>query len=132
MQLKVLIVGCGQDGSILKSICKHNETDCYIISKGKIYHQDNFLSNIGFNSDEIANFIIKNHIDIVFYTSALQIGNSIKDFAEDAKNSFNNKVSFNKDWKDFNKIMTNNNIARKECLLLPINAALDALNNYEF
>ena len=56
----------------------------------------------------------------------------IKDFAEDAKNSFNNKVSFNKDWKDFNKIMTNNNIARKECLLLPINAALDALNNYEF
>ena len=55
----------------------------------------------------------------------------IKDFAEDAKNSFNNKVSFNKDWKDFNKIMTNNNIARKECLLLPINTALDALNNYE-
>ena len=53
----------------------------------------------------------------------------IKDFAEDAKNSFNNKVSFNKDWKDFNKIMTNNNIARKECLLLPINAALDALSN---
>ena len=46
-----------------------------------------------------------------------------------ARNSFNNKVSFNKDWKDFNKIMTNNNIARKECLLLPINAALDALSN---
>jgi len=55
----------------------------------------------------------------------------IKDFAKQARNSFNNKVSFNKDWKDFNKIMTNNNIARKECLLLPINTALDALNNYE-
>ena len=53
----------------------------------------------------------------------------IKDFAEQAKNSFDNKVSFNKDWKDFNKIMTNNNIARKECLLLPINAAVDALSN---
>ena len=53
----------------------------------------------------------------------------IKDFAKQAKNSFDNKVSFNKDWKDFNKIMTNNNIARKECLLLPINTALDALNN---
>ena len=53
----------------------------------------------------------------------------IKDFAKQARNSFNNKVSFNKDWKDFNKIMTNNNIARKECLLLPINAALDALSN---
>ena len=53
----------------------------------------------------------------------------IKDFAEQAKNSFKNKVSFNKDWKDFNKIMTNNNIARKECLLLPINAVVDALSN---
>ena len=53
----------------------------------------------------------------------------IKDFAKQAKNSFVNKVSFNKDWKDFNKIMTNNNIARKECLLLPINAAVDALSN---
>ena len=53
----------------------------------------------------------------------------IKDFANQAKNSFDNKFSFNKDWKDFNKIMTNNNIARKECLLLPINAAVDALSN---
>ena len=53
----------------------------------------------------------------------------IKDFAKQAKNSFDNKVSFNKDWKDFNKIMTNNNIDRKECLLLPINAAVDALSN---
>ena len=56
----------------------------------------------------------------------------IKDFATQAKNSFENKVFFNKDWKDFNKIMNNNNIARKECLLLPINAVVDALNNYEF
>jgi nitrogen fixation protein NifU and related proteins len=53
----------------------------------------------------------------------------IKDFAMQAKNSFDNKISFNKDWKDFNKIMTNNNIARKECLLLPINATVDALDN---
>ena len=51
----------------------------------------------------------------------------IKDFAKKAKNSFNNKVSFTKDWKDFKKIMTNNNIARKECLLLPVNAAVNAL-----
>ena len=51
----------------------------------------------------------------------------IKDFATQVKNSFDGKVSFNKIWKDFSKIMTNNNIARKECLLLPINATLDAL-----
>ena len=39
------------------------------------------------------------------------------------------EVSFNKVWKDFSKIMTNNNIARKECLLLPVNATVDALDN---
>ena len=53
----------------------------------------------------------------------------IKDFAKQAKNSFDNKVSFNKIWKDFSKIMTNNNIARKECLLLPVNATVNALDN---
>jgi nitrogen fixation NifU-like protein len=53
----------------------------------------------------------------------------IKDFAIQAKNSFDNEVSFNKYWKNFNNIMTNNNIARKECLLLPINAAVDALSD---
>jgi len=53
----------------------------------------------------------------------------IKDFAKRAENSFDNKVSFNKVWNNFNNIMTNNNVARKECLLLPINAAVDALSN---
>jgi len=53
---------------------------------------------------------------------------NVKDFALVAKNSFNKKTSFNKDWKDFNKIMTANNTSRKECLLLPINAAVDALS----
>ena len=52
----------------------------------------------------------------------------IKDFAKRAENSFDNKVSFNKVWNNFNNIMTNNNVARKECLLLPINAAVDALS----
>jgi|TARA_B110000438_G_scaffold274232_1_gene294258 nitrogen fixation NifU-like protein len=53
---------------------------------------------------------------------------NVKEFASIAKNSFSKKTSFNKDWKDFNKIMTVNNTSRKECLLLPINAALDALS----
>jgi nitrogen fixation NifU-like protein len=53
----------------------------------------------------------------------------VKYFAKQAKDSFNNKVSFENEWKDFDKIMTKNNIARKECLLLPINTAVDALTN---
>jgi len=53
---------------------------------------------------------------------------NVKEFASVAKNSFSKKTSFNKEWKDFNKIMTVNNTSRKECLLLPINAAIDALS----
>ena len=53
----------------------------------------------------------------------------IKIFADKAKNCFaNEKNSFDKEWKEFDNIMTKNNISRKECLLLPINTTLDALS----
>ena len=53
----------------------------------------------------------------------------VKNFAEQAKNCFEkNTKSFYKEWKEFDKIMIKNNISRKECLLLPINTMLDALN----
>ena len=32
------------------------------------------------------------------------------------------------EWKEFDKIMTKKNISRKECLLLPLNTTLNALN----
>ena len=53
----------------------------------------------------------------------------IKVFAQEAKNSFKKKFLFSGEWKEFNKIMTLNNIARKECLLLPVNATVNALDN---
>ena len=50
-------------------------------------------------------------------------------FAEHAKNCFEkNKNSFDKEWKGFDKIMNKKNISRKECLLLPLNTTLNALN----
>ena len=50
-------------------------------------------------------------------------------FVKQAKTCFeNNAKSLDKEWKEFDKIMTKNNISRKECLLLPLNATLDALN----
>ena len=53
----------------------------------------------------------------------------VKNFAEQAKNSFEkNAKSFGNEWKEFDKIMTKNNISRKECLLLPVHTTLDALN----
>ena len=53
----------------------------------------------------------------------------VKNFAKQAKNCFEkNTKSFDKEWKEFGKIMTKNNISRKECLLLPVNTMLDALN----
>ena len=53
----------------------------------------------------------------------------VKNFAKQAKNCFErNSESFDKEWKEFDKIMNKNNISRKECLLLPLNTTLDALN----
>ena len=53
----------------------------------------------------------------------------VKNFAQQANNYFDKSVnSFGKEWKEFDKTMTKNNISRKECLLLPINTMLDALS----
>jgi len=53
----------------------------------------------------------------------------VKTFAEVAKNCFEkNTKSFGKEWKEFDKIMTKNNASRKECLLLPLNTMINALN----
>ena len=52
----------------------------------------------------------------------------VKNFAQRANGYFDKSAnSFDKEWKEFDKIMTKNNISRKECLLLPINTMLDAL-----
>ena len=53
----------------------------------------------------------------------------VKNFAQQANSYFDKSTdSFDKEWKEFDKIMTKNNISRKECLLLPINTMLDALS----
>ena len=53
----------------------------------------------------------------------------VKNFLQQANSYFDkNKNSFDKEWREFDKIMTKNNISRKECLLLPINTMIDALN----
>ena len=53
----------------------------------------------------------------------------VKNFAELAKKCFGKEAkSFDKEWKEFDRIMTKNNISRKECLLLPVNTTLNALN----
>ena len=53
----------------------------------------------------------------------------VKNFAQQANGYFDKSVnSLGKEWKEFDKIITKNNISRKECLLLPVNTMLDALN----
>ena len=53
----------------------------------------------------------------------------VKIFAQQANGYFDKSAnSFDKEWKGFDKIMTKNNISRKECLLLPINTMLDAIS----
>jgi len=53
----------------------------------------------------------------------------VKNFAQQANSCFDKSTnSFDREWKEFDKIMTKNNISRKECLLLPINTMLGALS----
>ena len=53
----------------------------------------------------------------------------VKKFLKTANSYFEDKKEvIDNEWKDFKKIMTKKNIARKECLLLPLNATLNALN----
>ena len=56
--------------------------------------------------------------------------NNVKSFLVVSKDLFDkNKIFKNNKWKDFKKIMNKNNIARKECLMLPLKTLLKALNN---
>ena len=88
-------------------------------------------------NDQITNFKYKCESCIYCQASVSLLSRSaknksiekVKNLAEQAKNSFvENVKSFDKEWKEFDKIMTKNNISRKECLLLPVNTTLDALN----
>ncbi len=52
----------------------------------------------------------------------------IKSFIESGENLFENvRATLEKHWKDFKEILDKKNIARKECLLLPLRTVLKAL-----
>ena len=52
----------------------------------------------------------------------------IKSFIESGENLFENvRATLEKHWKDFKEILNKKNIARKECLLLPLRTVLKAL-----
>ncbi len=54
--------------------------------------------------------------------------NEIKTFISDGEKLFDNvKISLEKHWKDFKKLFNEKNLARKECLLLPLRTVLKAL-----
>ena len=107
--------------SKLKNVICGDEMKVYLIIK------NNKITNFKYECESC--IYCQASVSLLSRNAKNRSTDEIKDFAKQAKHSFRNKVSFNKNWKDFNKIMTDNNIARKECLLLPINAAVDALNN---
>ena len=54
--------------------------------------------------------------------------NEIKTFISDGEKLFDNvKTSLEKHWKDFKELFNEKNLARKECLLLPLRTVLKAL-----
>ena len=53
---------------------------------------------------------------------------NVNNFLQKAEDYFKQKKHiFDKDWKEFDKIMNKKNISRKECLLLPFKTVLKAL-----
>ena len=55
--------------------------------------------------------------------------NEIKTLVSNSEKLFDNvKVNLEKHWKDFKEIFDEKNLARKECLLLPIKTIAKALN----
>ena len=53
----------------------------------------------------------------------------IKSFVSNGEKLFDNvKISLEKHWKDFKEILNEKNLARKECLLLPLKTILKAQN----
>ena len=55
--------------------------------------------------------------------------NEIKEFLIDCEKLFENtSLKIQKNWKEFLEILNKKNIARKECLLLPIRTVLKALD----
>ena len=56
--------------------------------------------------------------------------NEIQFLLKEINNLFKNKkITCDKEWKKFLKIMNKSNILRKDCLLLPVKATLKALKN---
>ena len=56
--------------------------------------------------------------------------NDIENFISKGEKLFGNvKTSLEKHWKDFKEILNEKNIARKECLLLPLKTILKALKS---
>ena len=54
--------------------------------------------------------------------------NEIKTFISDGEKLFENvKTGLEKHWKDFKELFNKKNLARKECLLLPLKTVLKAL-----
>lgn len=54
--------------------------------------------------------------------------NEIKTFISDGEKLFENvKTGLEKHWKDFKELFNEKNLARKECLLLPLKTVLKAL-----
>ena len=101
------------------------------MGKDKLFLELNNKKLIEHTIDKVKKYlkkiiIITNQDNEFFFKNNLT---TVKDFSQQAKGCFDKSAnSFDKEWREFDKIMTKNNISRKECLLLPINTMLDALS----
>ena len=107
--------------SKLKNPVCGDEMKVYLIVK------DNCIANFKYECESC--IFCQASVSLLSRKAKNKLIEKVKTFAQQANTRFDkNTNSFDKEWKEFDKIMTKNNISRKECLLLPLNTTLDALN----
>ena len=107
--------------NLKNSICGDNIKVYLIVRKEKIINFK-YETNSCIYCQASASLLAKN----IKYKSV----KSVKNFIKNAKFFFNKKNALeNNNWKIFKKIMNKRNVARKNCLLLPLKTLLKALNN---
>ena len=101
---------CGDEMQISVKVVKNNIVDFGYQCKSCIYCQ----ASVSLLSRKIKNKSVE----------------KVKNFLIGSNNFFDmDKNNFDNDWLEFNKLISNKNIARKECLLLPLKTTLKALNS---
>ena len=107
--------------NLKNSMCGDNIKVYLVVKKGKI---------MKFKYEGNACIYCQASASLLSKSTKYKSVKNVKNFIKNAKTFFDNEnVLCSNNWKIFKKIMNKKNVARKNCLLLPLKTLLKALNN---